>query len=547
MDAAKGRPAPGATSAAFGETLRQQQIHLVKRMPMMAQVNAFNASLVAGVVWISTHNPLALVWIAVMLVMASFQMLTAIRLNRRGTPKRVSGKSLKTARYWSAFAGLMWGGVVIIFPNGDMPTLSLFLAVVVAGMAAGVVMLLSPLPKVNIYFLVTCLFPLAFTFALKGDVQHVTLAALAMMFALTLYRASVKSYETLHEMVANSIERDRLRDDLMDAIESTNDGFALLDAEKRVVIANTRFETWFTDPVALSEDTAKGHMRQTPNGEWVYSTLRPTQGGGYVSVHADVTEMKRREEQLTAAKLRAEAADRAKTQFLASMSHELRTPLNAIIGFAQVLNDELFGALGDDRYKEFAGDIAASGGHLLAIINDILDLSKIESQTYRVECDDIDIVDAIEWAVTICEDKPENAPGRKIELDLAEDAEMAFLDSRALKRLLTAIIGNAVKFTPEGGRVGVRTRASGDDVVIEVWDEGVGIPEDMLEEVRKPFVQVENVFTRERHGSGLGLAISTALAKLMHCRLEMESVQGEGTTVRVIAPAEEPEEEALAA
>lgn len=545
---AQPRPAANTPDGAAAEIMRQQQIHLVKRLPMMAQVNAFNATLTAGVIWLETGSLLVAPWLLLMLALAGLQLANAARFARRGTPKRVSGKSLRTARYWSGFAGVMWGAVALVFPAAsDGSALGLFSAVVVAGMTAGTVMLLSPLPTVNLFFSCASLLPLAFAFALKGDLLHATLAALSVMFVLTLHRASTKSYETLRDMVVSSIERDRLRTDLIDAIDSTNDGFALLDDERNVVVANTRFQAWFPDVASVAEDSSRRQMRQTRDGAWVISSLRPTRGGGYVSVHADVTELKEREQELTAEKLRAEAGDRAKTQFLARMSHELRTPLNAIIGFSQVMRDELFGSLGDERYKEFASDISAGGEQLLAIINDILDLSKLEAETYRVDCDDLDVIDAIEWAAASCEQSPENAPGRRVELDLDDDAEFVFVDSRAFKRMLTAVIGNAVKFTPEGKRVGVRTRGREHDVLIEIWDEGVGIPEDRLDDVLKPFVQVANVFVSERHGSGLGLPIAASLAKLMNCVLEIDSVEGEGTTVRLTIPLDEPRAQSDAA
>ncbi len=519
------------------EIKRQQQIHLVNRLAMMAQVNAFNATITTIVVWAHVNHVVALLWLGLMYSGAAFQILSWRRLSRAPEPKRVSGRMLERARLHSLLAGALWGGTLILFRTPDNVGLEMFLGAIVAGMSSGTVMLLSPIPSINRYFLASSLGPLAVMFLIQGELFHIGAGVLAIMFAFTLNKASMKSYDTLADMVRSSLERGRARADLVDAIESTNDGFALLDSNKNVVEANLRFRTWFANVEDVADDPPEGRLRMVVGGRWVYSALRPTTRGGFVSVHVDVTELKRREQELLTAKLRAEAADRAKTQFLANMSHELRTPLNAVIGFSQIMKDELFGTIGDPRYRDYAADIEKSGTHLLAIINDILDLSKLESAAFKISPDEVEIAEAIKFAASVCERRPENAEGRKVELEIDKELPLLHVDPRALRQILINLIGNAVKFTPAEGRVGVRTQTFGAEWLdVVVWDEGIGIPEEKIETVLQPFAQVETDYARNYQGSGLGLAISDALMRLHEAELLIDSAEGAGTRVTLRFP-----------
>ncbi len=252
----------------------------------------------------------------------------------------------------------------------------------------------------------------------------------------------------------------------------------------------------------------------------------------------DVTERNRTERELQVAIHQAELANRAKDDFLANMSHELRTPLNAILGFSEILEQEVFGALGSPKYLEYARDIHASGRHLLDVISDILDLAKTVSGNVELEESDIDLGDVIEAAHHLVANSAEAAA---VGLSVDVPASLSWLrgDERRIMQALLNLLSNAIKFTPEGGRVEV---AAGVDpngsITIEIVDTGIGIAEEDLVKVFAPFGQVEEPLTRTYQGTGLGLPITKAYIDLHGGELKMNSRQGEGTVVTIVFPPE---------
>jgi two-component system cell cycle sensor histidine kinase PleC len=230
-------------------------------------------------------------------------------------------------------------------------------------------------------------------------------------------------------------------------------------------------------------------------------------------------------------KTRAEAASRSKSEFLANMSHELRTPLNAIIGFSQVMENQMFGPVGADKYVEYARDIHRSGQFLLDVISDILDMSKIEAGRIKLELQRTNVSDILEEALRLVEARAHEG---KVEIVCeAPPSLTADADRRALKQILINLTSNAVKFTPEGGRVTVRAALQAGHAVIAISDTGIGIPQKDIEKLGRPFEQVENQFTKSKGGSGLGLAISKSLVDLHNGSLTIASTVGSGTTVTV--------------
>ncbi|OJT98490.1 MAG: hypothetical protein BGN82_05850 [Alphaproteobacteria bacterium 65-7] len=232
----------------------------------------------------------------------------------------------------------------------------------------------------------------------------------------------------------------------------------------------------------------------------------------------------------------AEAANASKTAFLANMSHELRTPLNAILGFSEIISQECFGPVGSERYRDYAGDIHASGAHLLSLINDLLDVAKIEAGRMDIAPHPLDAGRMFDVALKLIGSKAREK-GQELTIAVAPGAPALHADERALKQILINLVSNAVKFTPEGGHIAVTgSRAPDGSFQILVRDNGPGVPPDKLDKVFFPFNQVDNRFDRQAGGTGLGLSLVRGLAELHGGRAWMESEFGKGCSVYVTLP-----------
>ena len=398
----------------------------------------------------------------------------------------------------------------------------------------------------------------------------------------------------------NLVERTTAADlRLRDAIETIPEAFVLWDADNRLVLCNSNFQELHRLPDAAvtagtpyeavvaagrkpiirttiaNEDGQKQGARtfeaQLNDGRWMHISERRTKDGGYASVGTDITKIKQHEQELVEGekrriatindlrhsqqalerqtgelaelaekyaeeKTRAEEANQAKSKFLANMSHELRTPLNAIIGFSETMESAMFGPLGAQNYTEYSRDIRESGQYLLDVINDILDMSKIEAGGVHlnpevVELDRI-LADCLRVVVGRANDK-------HLVLNSRVAAGIKFkADRRALKQIALNLLSNAVKFTPDEGAVSVHGRMRGGMVTIAITDNGIGIPKDALHKLGRPFEQVESQLTKRHQGSGLGLAIAKSLAELHGGAMRIRSVLGAGTTVVVRLPLE---------
>ena len=308
------------------------------------------------------------------------------------------------------------------------------------------------------------------------------------------------------------------------------------------------------------------------DGRWFLMRDRHTREGGRVTVFTDITELKERErqliergqtlqytvqelemdrakledqasnlvdvaEKLDSAKVAAERANESKTSFLRNMSHELRTPLNSIIGFSEVLEQELFGKLGNERYIDYASMINTSGAHLLSLINQILDLSKIEAGRYELVKQPFDIREVIEDSGELL--LPQAKDGQiTVDVELPDGDCEIDADHTAIRQAVLNLMSNAIKFTKEGGSVTVRLEDHVDTVMLCVSDTGIGIAPNDLRRVMIPFEQVDSTFAASKQGTGLGLPIVKSLIELHGGSIELASTLGKGTTVTVWLPKE---------
>ncbi len=388
---------------------------------------------------------------------------------------------------------------------------------------------------------------------------------------------------------------------LRDAIETISEAFVLWDDQNCLVMCNSKYKQFHglpdnvlhpgtsyetvigaaCEPVVrkrISVDRKQGASRtyeaQLEDGRWLHINEGRTRDGGYVSIGTDITQLKRNErllaekesrlrssvaelhlsrreleqqkqrlvdlaEKYALEKNRAEAANRAKSEFLANISHELRTPLNAVIGFSEVLQSELFGPLGHAKYQEYARDIFESGSFLLEVINDILDMSKIEAGRLVLETEKVDLMDLVRESMKVVS---KAAEARGLTLN-SHGPESFFIkaDRRAVKQVFLNLLSNAVKFSREGGLVDVRLAQHRGEARIIIQDTGIGIPEEDISKLGRPFEQVENQLSKSHQGSGLGLAISRALVELHGGHLEIKSRAGEGTQVIFTLPLRSPQ------
>jgi signal transduction histidine kinase len=269
-------------------------------------------------------------------------------------------------------------------------------------------------------------------------------------------------------------------------------------------------------------------------------------GGAVVSLYSDITERKAAEETMAQAWAQADLANRAKGDFLANMSHELRTPLNAIIGFSEILSGQHLGPLKNARYLEYSSDIHSSGLHLLSIINDVLDMSKIEAGKLDILEEEIDIRRLLAGSVRMVRER-----ARKQQIDLiivADDPDHGILaDERAMKQCLLNLLSNAVKFSNPGGQVTIEARIDTENrTVLTVTDQGIGMTAEDQERALQPFGQAHNATTRTFGGTGLGLPITQGLVEAHGGTLVIISRPGDGTSVTVTLPSERTRSAAVA-
>lgn len=371
---------------------------------------------------------------------------------------------------------------------------------------------------------------------------------------------------------------------LIDGIQSVSDAFVLFDRQGRLVMWNRAFQEAFAFPATalfrgamkrdLNRIAARAIRSEQPaeqrrdgvreieltDGRWLQMTERFTGDGGTVVIASDVTLIRQQEAQrrqaaeelqrtvnelersraslatlareYEAAMTRAEAASQSKSEFLANMSHELRTPLNAINGFSEIMAQEMFGPLGDRRYKGYATDIHNSGKHLLSLINDILDMAKIEAGKLNLYYERADLAALGREVVHLMRGRAEEA-GLALALDAPEvvDAE---IDIRGMKQVLLNLVSNAIKFTPRPGRVMLELTPLIErpgTVRIAVRDTGIGIAAEDIKRLAQPFVQVENQHAKTTQGTGLGLALTKSLIEMHGSEMVIESELGRGTTV----------------
>jgi len=379
----------------------------------------------------------------------------------------------------------------------------------------------------------------------------------------------------INELRQRELEAEEAQSRLQDAITNLDDGFVIFDKDDRLVVCNEVFrqqfgdgakflvkgetfenmttkiafsgfipniegkETEFVDNLIKQRNSDVGLSKtfQRHDGEWIRQRDKRTPSGDLVGVRTNITELKEREHDLEEATKIAEGAERAKSEFLANMSHELRTPLNAINGFSEVMQSELYGPLGNIKYKEYIDDIHSSGCHLLELIDDILDMSRIEAGRLTLIPQRVELERTLKESIRLVARRADEA-GIKFSAS-ASHAPPIFADARATKQVILNLLANAIKFTGHNGNVRLTTEADLDGVSILIADTGRGIDKDHLTKLGNPFELGNDQASRAPHGSGLGLALSKSLMEMQGGILALSSEPGKGTIACATFPRRE--------
>jgi len=559
--------------AAAAEAIRVEQVAwLIRQTPKMAASSSAAALVVAGIMWLQAPSPFIPAWASLVVILALYGLPGWWRNRQRPRPQRVSDRALRRSVLSGGLVGLFWGtGIAVMLPQ-QAPAQEMFLLVVFTGVAAGGMLSLAVVPVATLVNAAAILTPVLARLAWTGTPLHLAFCAFAIVFVVCIVLIAREVYRSFVEnvlmRVANqslATELEATRTDLIDAIEAIDEAVAHYDAEGRLLVCNDNYRAMFprnadkvrpgahftellghmvpssdVDGEAMAADcwrewrlehfraAAGAFEHRKPDGRWYRSYDIRTRRGGVLSVHIEISALKEREAAHERAKSEAESASEAKSHFLALMSHELRTPLNAIIGFAELLEGEAIGPHSDPRYRDYAHSIRSAGGHLLRLINDILDLSKVEAGRMELQEQDVHLPSLVDDVIRLM---AETARRAGVSLDSRLDGAPDFLyaDLRALRQMLINLVSNAIKFTESGGSIEIEIEAGVDGLSIAVRDTGIGIEQADIPKILEPFGQARRPGQGHKQGTGLGLPLVQSLIELHDGRLVIKSAPGVGT------------------
>jgi signal transduction histidine kinase len=571
---------------------------LYRQMPLVIAGSSFGALVIVILLWQKIPIPSLIGWLCLIGGVAGLRFQHYLNFFQTDEKKRRDGavilRNALQAAFWGSVAnGLLWSAALVIF----MPTLGLpermMLIFIVGGFSAAAVGSTSIHPPSFYAWILTAqLTSTLVTFSIATDETGLSMAIMLIFFTIIMTIFGANTGHTLGLSIRNNMAQMALKSELSlmeervrSALENVPSAVLLFDAQDQLIVWNRRTLEIFpelapylrsgisfsvltersaallTPPNPLSafqqgdDDIGIFHERdylaermavhRAPKDSWdvALSDGRFVQGmearlpdGGYLTTYIDITALKRQESRLTVAKDDAERANMAKSRFIALMSHELRTPLNAILGFAQSIARADFGPL-ETQYQEYGQVIHDSGDHLMHVINDILDLSKIEAGRMAINPERIDAGRTIQSAMRVLQDRAQTA-NLTIATDVGRHIPTIFADPRVVHQMLLNLIANAIKFTPSGGQIVVGACLVAEEVCLFVRDTGIGIESHDLHAVLQPFGQVDDGLNRQSEGTGLGVPLTKSLIELHGGRLEIDSEPGRGSEFRLIFPPE---------
>lgn len=550
-------------------------IALAETLIEHARVNLFGLLLAAvlTVVLLWNHAPyyLHIIWFGVVVAVA---LPPLVRIEQRGAQPieaTAARKILHSAWKSTLINGLIWGFLAVLqFWAG--PERAGVLQVIAATLCAGTATTLAPVPYAARLFVLGVLGPFIISFLVAGSVPKLILAALALVLLQGMLRANRIGYQTLIDGISARHSAEALRRELAAADQEWRDlsesaeAFALFDEKQCLLLWNDGYarllgatpealmqeQSWSElssyENAAQLPEAALFSLKPDPNGlssstsihaladHWYRSTVRRLANGHVAVMHVDITTLKEREvtllalqNELEAARDAAEAASQAKSRFLANMSHELRTPLNAVIGFSDLLHqDYTEGTINPAVHKQYAQTVLESGHHLLAIVEDMLDLARIEAGKIKLVESETDVVALLKSAAAMALGRGGKQRVFLIE-EVPETPVIVRLDERLTRQALINLIANALKFSREGSMIWLRVSLLPEGIDIEIEDQGIGIPSHLINEIFEPFAQVEISEARRYGGVGLGLPLARQFVELQGAQLTLHSELGQGT------------------
>ena len=554
---------------------------LVRQTPVISITSMTNSLVTALTFWNIAPRPLLVVWLCVVWAMALIHLGRWRKYRQRPAGSPVSRRGPRRATIWALLTGCIWGSSLSFFWGAPI-TYQMVLMIVIAGMAAGAATTLASVPSAAAAFVLTSITPFIVYFAVQWDVAYLALALMALVLTMAMlvsayivHQQFIESVRTRFENQAQLAQFHAERDDWLE-ISDTSEAFALFDQNDRLLMWNENYRRilslpdgelfrgarrvdllrqcappvevangertlgeWIESQLHLHAAEPATVVEQLSNGRSLKSSARKTGRGHTATTHIDITELKDHEGALIRAQEEAVQANAAKSEFLANMSHELRTPLNAIIGFSEVMMNQLLGRIGTPRYLEYSKNIHDSGRHLLDLISDILDLSRVEAGKMELWRRPVNMRQATEACFQLVQPAAkEGGVDLVIRSDCFEQWPLLFADETKIKQILLNILSNAIKFTPRGGSVTVRSARTEDGAfVVSATDTGIGIAPDALPLVLEPFRRLEPAHRRRYPGTGLGLPLAKALVELHGGNLSIDSTPDVGTTVTVTLPA----------
>ncbi|MDX2144281.1 MAG: ATP-binding protein [Rhodospirillaceae bacterium] len=442
------QPKPFLTPSLEDELRIERLLAVSQHQPLAGIAHFLNASVLAVACWSAAEPWFLMAAMALFAVGVALQLKAWWRSRKRARPRAVSDRTLRRVVWWAAAFGLLWGaytaGLMLQLQSTE---LMILVCMVIAGLSAGGLVMLYPLPAAHAVFQAAIVAPPWAVVVWRGTMIDYVLAVYTLIYASFLFFSAHQAHKNF------------------------------------------------------------------------------------------VTGVELRLQNLTLA-YKAEAANRAKSRFLANMSHELRTPLNAIIGFAEVIQQQFKGPVGNPQYLEFAKAILDSGKHLVGLIDDVLDISKIEAGRVTLDLRATTPQSILDGVLTLTKSAVARA---QIMLETAVEPDLPdiLVDERKMIQALVNLVSNAAKFTPAGGRIRLEARRNGGGgLTFLVNDTGAGIPHDEIKDVLKPFIQSREAERRQVQGTGLGLPLTEELVKLHGGTLTLTSTPGEGTTVTITLPPE---------